>query len=510
MKRSIMKRTGVFVTGTLLVAATSLVASRSAAAQPVERADPESSVMAERAPAETAWVVVEAAMGLGHQSAIAAGASLAAVEPRFVDYGRLQEVDGDELYAEGRELLRRGQFAEAAAVFEALRESFPNSVLVGDSFYYQAFALYRHGRHQQTDSAEARRALERATGLIEQQSRQHANAATRSDAEALSMRLAAAMAERGDVEAGNRIRRGSQEACDSEKEDMRALALSALINMDPDRAEPLLREVIADRNECNGELRAQAVFILSQHDAEGVVDLLLDLAHRNPDPDPEVREAAVHWLGQSNRPEAVDALFAILGGSDDPDIQEGALFALSQTGDPRAREALRNLAQDETVSSDLRSTAIFWLVQQDEAAVSFLIDLFGTIEDRDVREQIVFSVGQAKTAESRAWLRSRALDENEDPGVRGQAVFWMAQSGGADDDATAAALKSIYDGTVDTEVKEQVLFGLSQIKSAAAVDILMDVARSDPDTNMRSSAVFFLGQSDDPRVPEFLMSLIRG
>lgn len=494
MTRRITERTGLVLTGTLLATSIWTVPQL----EGDQRAGPRAAISMHEDTRITAAVDREAAL-----------TAISSAQPRYALYGQLQEVDGDQLYAEGRELLRNGRFAEAAAVFESLRESFPNSVLVGDSFYYQAFALYRYGSHQSTDSAEARRALQRAERLIDRQASEHSEAITRSDAQSLSMRLSAAMAERGDTEARSRVDSRAQVACGDEEDDMKALALSALMNMDPERAVPLLTEIIQDRNECNGELRGQAVFMLSQHDADGVVELLMDIAYRNPDPDREVREAAVHWLGQSNRPEAVDALFAILEGSDDKEIQEGALFALSQTNDPRASAALRNLAQDESASSELRSTAIFWLVQQDRDAAAFLIELFGTIEDSKVREQIIFSVGQAKTAESRAWLRSRALDETEDAEVRGQAVFWMSQSGG-DDAVTVRDLKSIYDSARDSEVREQALFGLSQVKSTESVDALMDIARNDPDREMRSSAVFFLGQSNDPRVAEFLMSLIRG
>ena len=440
---------------------------------------------------------------VGHGTSAAPRADQAPLEVRFLDYGA-QEVDGDQLYRQARESLNRGRYEEAAALFASLRESFPRSALVADSYYYQAFALYRSGQEQSQNRAAARRSYERARALIETQAAEHAQAATRSEAETLALRLSSAMARQGDTAARRQVDREAQEACSSDEQDMRALALSALLNMDSERAIPILREVIQERSVCNGELRAQAVFMLAQHDGDDVVDLLLDLAHRNPDPDPSVREAAVHWLGQSDRPEAVDALLSMLRDSNDRKIREGALFALSQTGDPRAGQALRDVALDPAAPGHLRSTAVFWIGQRDEEALPLLIELFGSIEDDEVREQIVFSVGQNDSGEARAWLRDRALDATEDSGVRGQAVFWLAQTG-----ATVADLRAIYDGTDDREIKEQVLFGYSQMDGPESVDALMEVARSDPDRELRGNAVFWLGQSDDPRVPEFLMEIIR-
>jgi len=45
-------------------------------------------------------------------------------------------------------------------------------------------------------------------------------------------------------------------------------------------------------------------------------------------------------------------------------------------------------------------------------------------------------------------------------------------------------------------------------KAEGAVDKLMDIARRDSDRELRSKAIFWLGQSRDPRVLKFLEELI--
>jgi hypothetical protein len=42
------------------------------------------------------------------------------------------------------------------------------------------------------------------------------------------------------------------------------------------------------------------------------------------------------------------------------------------------------------------------------------------------------------------------------------------------------------------------------------VDAMIEIARTEEDPELREQAVFWLGQTDDPRVPEFLLELIRG
>ena len=74
--------------------------------------------------------------------------------------------------------------------------------------------------------------------------------------------------------------------------------------------------------------------------------------------------------------------------------------------------------------------------------------------------------------------------------------------------ASVSDLKAIYDASEDREIREHVLMGIGQMETTEAVDLMMEVARSDADPELREMAVFWLGQSDDPRVPAFLVELI--
>ncbi len=71
-----------------------------------------------------------------------------------------------------------------------------------------------------------------------------------------------------------------------------------------------------------------------------------------------------------------------------------------------------------------------------------------------------------------------------------------------------AQLDRLYDTMDDEEMRAQVIFVASQRDEPAAVDLLMRIAENDPNEEMRKKAVFWLGQSDDPRIPEFLLKLI--
>ena len=86
-------------------------------------------------------------------------------------------------------------------------------------------------------------------------------------------------------------------------------------------------------------------------------------------------------------------------------------------------------------------------------------------------------------------------------------MFWYAQN---ERFADLAGLKALYDGMDDPEVKSSIIFALSQRSDdPAAVDMMLDIARTEDDPEVQESLLFHLGQSDDPRIVDFLLEIIR-
>ena len=99
---------------------------------------------------------------------------------------------------------------------------------------------------------------------------------------------------------------------------------------------------------------------------------------------------------------------------------------------------------------------------------------------------------------------SIALNAKEDIELRKKALFWAGQSG-----VSIQELAALYDRMGDTEMKESIIFTLSQRQSdRAAIDKMFDIAKNEKDAELRKKAIFWLGQSHDPRVQQFLMDLI--
>ncbi|HEX8907187.1 MAG TPA: HEAT repeat domain-containing protein, partial [Longimicrobiaceae bacterium] len=222
------------------------------------------------------------------------------------------------------------------------------------------------------------------------------------------------------------------------------------------------------------------------------------------DPSAEVRGQAVFWLSQTGSERALDAIVDILRSTSDPEVQEKAIFALSQHSSPRAAAMLRAYAENEGAPDNVREKAIFWLGQRSSAQnAQYLRTLFGRLRSDELKSKVIFSLSQMRGQGNERWILNLATDASQPVEVRKQAIFWASQAGVALSDIDA-----LYDRVREPEVREQVIFALSQRHESAALDKLIDIARRDPDRRMRSKAVFWLGQSHDPRAARVISEII--
>ena len=90
--------------------------------------------------------------------------------------------------------------------------------------------------------------------------------------------------------------------------------------------------------------------------------------------------------------------------------------------------------------------------------------------------------------------------------VRRSAVFWLGQAAG--DAATRGLTDLVDDGSADREVRETAVFALSQRPSDEGVPALIRIARQNKDPDLRRKAIFWLGQSDDPRALSLFEELL--
>ncbi|MGH7694556.1 MAG: HEAT repeat domain-containing protein [Gemmatimonadaceae bacterium] len=421
------------------------------------------------------------------------------------------EDPADSIFRLAQRALNRSDYRQAATLFARVANSYPKSERAPEALYFQAFALFRIGDRQE---------LKMAQTALERLSERYPDASQRGDANSLRMRICGELARRGDEACASEVTSSASASASAspsasasasqgrrcpdpdDEDDERIMALNALLQMDSERALPILERIMERRGTCDYVLRRKATFLIAQKHSGRAADILIKAIRE--DPDEEVRKQAVFWLAQT-RDSRVAGVLRDLVRNGSRELQKNAVFSLSQLGGGEGNAALRDLAGSENTPEEIRSESIFWLGQKNSTENgTFLRELFKRVRSHDLKDKIIFSLSQQRGTGSEQWLIDIAMDQSETIEIRKQALFWAAQNKGV----PFERLAQMYDRTSDSEIKEQLIFGFSQRNSREAVDKLMSIARADRDKEMRKKAIFWLGQSRDPRVLDFLAELI--
>lgn len=129
------------------------------------------------------------------------------------------------------------------------------------------------------------------------------------------------------------------------------------------------------------------------------------------------------------------------------------------------------------------------------AAARYLLDL---AERQDgIKGDLIGAAVMADSAESTGALFRIARATDRPRAVRTSAIFWLGQEAG--EMVTRGLADLAGDASQEREIRKQVVFALSQLSDGRGVPALLGVARTDRDPAIRKQAMFWLGQSDDPR-----------
>ncbi|MGQ0767053.1 MAG: HEAT repeat domain-containing protein, partial [Gemmatimonadota bacterium] len=264
--------------------------------------------------------------------------------------GRLLD-QADSLYRSAREMLNRGEYRRAAAMFSDLSAKHANSAYAADAYYWQAYSLYRIGGTQE---------LRGALDALQAQQTRYPNARTQSDGRTLAMRIRGALAARGDTNAAAQLRGTASDSalrCDAEEQSVRAEALKAIIESDPEGSQQLLQRTLSRGDECSVRLRQTAIFMIGskRRDVQGVA--LLSQAARN-DPSADVRASALEWLARMPGEDALGTIENLARDTSDERIQRAAVRALVANPSAMERTLVRGIVDRSDVPERLRLEAL--------------------------------------------------------------------------------------------------------------------------------------------------------
>ena len=211
--------------------------------------------------------------------------------------------------------------------------------------------------------------------------------------------------------------------------------------------------------------------------------------------DEETRIAALQGLMNMSAEDAVPILKEVLKQRDAcrVELRKQAVWMLAQKRAADVPQTLLEVARNDP-SADVRGDAVFWMSQtRSELAVPLLDSILFTSKDEELREKAIFSLSQLANGNerARAALRRAAEDEKMSEELRGNAIFWLGQGRLVD----LAYFKALFKKTTDRELREKIVFSVSQGQGAEPTAWLQELARDKTvDMATRKNAIFHLSQ----------------
>jgi tetratricopeptide (TPR) repeat protein len=365
------------------------------------------------------------------------------------------------VYARGTAALDRGEFDAAATAFAeaaALKGERADGAL-----YWSAYAHNKRGRRDEAMKAlaELRKDYPKSRWLR--------------DARALEVEIRQAS--------------GQTAVSANGDDDLKLMALNGLMQADPDRALPLVEQMLAGTQ--SDKVRDRALFVLAQSGSPKAREVLVRIARSGTDEDQQTR--AIRYLGLFGGQESRQALVDIYKTSQNPRARKAVLGAFMVAGD-RAR--LLEVARTET-APDLKREAIHQIGVsggRDE-----LWQLYQTETSVEAKEAIINALFIGGAADR---LSELAMKET-DPRLRREAIQKLGLTGA---DKSGATLKQLYGAEKDLAIKKTILNAFFIQGNAAT---LVEIARAEQDPQLKREAVQKLSLMRSKEATDYMLELLK-
>jgi HEAT repeat protein len=287
------------------------------------------------------------------------------------------------------------------------------------------------------------------------------------------------------------IRQGSGQAPRPEQEadeDLKLMALNALLNTDQEKAIPMLEKFLSGSS--SPKLKERALFVLAQSGSPRARAILAQTARGDGNPD--LQRKAIEYLGIFGGAESRQTLSDLYASATDVEVKKRVLRAFMVAGDkPRVLAAAKG-----EKSPELRREAIQQLgVMGAQAELWEMYKLETTTEVKRAILQALFVGGAADK------IGELARGE-KDADLRRAAIHNLGLFGS---ERTGAQLVSMYGAETDVELRRTILQALFVQGNAKA---LVDIARGEKDPRLRKEAVGQLSHMDSKVATDYLIEIL--
>ncbi|MEM1089790.1 MAG: HEAT repeat domain-containing protein [Pseudomonadota bacterium] len=364
-----------------------------------------------------------------------------------------------QAYERGQEALREKDWSAAV---EAFRDAERRRERVDAALYWRAYALRQLGRERE------------AGGVAKQVVRRYPDSPWTDDAAALLDELG-----QGEPDVG-------QDA------ELRLFALQRLIDGNPDRALPLIRDMLAGNPD--PDTRRQLLFILAASDSAEANELVLRTALDSDEPDLQIQ--AIHMLGAGSDGAAIPQLTELYRASTSESVRRAIIDAHLMADEP---EALARLIGQEK-SADLQRHGIVTLggMGAVEELKGIYRNLPGTRERGAVLEALAISGDVSELA--------GIIESETDPELRVTAIRSLGMAG--DDGSSDEMLARLAATATSPEELVAILEAVTIMDSGA--ETVLAVARRSTSPEVSRRAIQTLAILDESEAVMDLYRELRG
>jgi hypothetical protein len=217
----------------------------------------------------------------------------------------------------------------------------------------------------------------------------------------------------------------------------------------------------------------------------------------------------VTWFTGVSAADSVKLLASLVRPSstlkEDQRVGEQAMQAIALHRDESADTALEQFASPSQ-SEWIRRKAILALGQnRGRRGFEALKAMLKQDNSDRIREDLLLALSRSKEADAIPLLLDIAKNDKK-PNIRSKAIFWLAERAGSQV-SRESILRAVNDDP-DTDVKKQAVFALTRMPNGEGIPALIDVAKTNRNPAVRKQAVFWLGQSKDPRALDFIEQIL--
>ena len=272
-------------------------------------------------------------------------------------------------------------------------------------------------------------------------------------------------------------------------EEIKLLALRGLMQSDPERAVPMVEQLLAGNSSI--KVKSNALFVLSQSRSARARDIITNVAKGGANPDLQLR--AVRYLGAMGGVDNRQILEDVYRSTNDISVKRAVIRSMVPAGD-RAR--LLSIAKSES-APELRSEAVGQLGAL--RATTELSELYTTESSVDIKRRIIQSFMVAGASDR---LIELARTE-KDPELRRSAIRNLGVMNAS---RTGDVLRSLYGPESNAQVKEEIINALFVQRNATA---LVEMARAEKDPGMKREIVSRLSNMRVKEATDYLLELLK-